>query len=80
MQALKVTLKMYGINYESVQSRICQIYAEEWGFSRIVLIEEATYKFCSWYTGAERYHSTLIERKADTVLLLVNQTVNPPSS
>lgn len=79
-KALKVALKMYGINYESIRSHICQIYAEKWGFSWIVLIKDATYKFCSWYTGAERYGSTLIEMITDTVLLLVNQTVNPPGS
>jgi hypothetical protein len=33
VKALKVTLKMYGINYEFIQSHICQIYAEEWSFS-----------------------------------------------
>jgi len=32
-KALKVTLKMYGINYESIQSHIYQIYVEKCGFS-----------------------------------------------
>ena len=80
VKALKVTLKMYGINYEFIQSHICQIYAEEWSFSWIVLIKDATFKFYSWYSGAERYGGTLIERLTDTVLLPVNRTVNPPSS
>ena len=82
-KALVVTLKMYGINYESIQSHVCQIYAEKWSFNWIVLIKDATYKFRSWYTGAELYLCTLIERITDAVLLLLlllNQTVNSPSS